>query len=101
MGWEETGGMPVFQTHLEILRMSFFKSEPVAKWLKHLTDAAPYGIYRYRWSDSTTRVVTLAIFAEAEELLLSKSIGYLHGRGRCAKNFISDSHDRMKTGERW
>jgi len=99
--WEETGNMPVFQTHMEICRLSFFKSEPVAKWLKHLTDDAPYGIYRYRWSDSTTRVVTLAMFAAAENLLLSKSTGYLHGRGRCAKNFIADSHERMKTQERW
>lgn len=99
--WEQTGNLPVFQTNFEICRLTFFKSEPVAKWLDALADEEPYGLFRYRWSDANTRVLTLAMFAKEDELLLSKSTGYLHGKGRCAKNFIADVHDRMKTEERW
>ena len=99
--WEDSGNMPVFSTHFEICRLSFFKSEPVQKWLDHLIDGRPFGVYRYRWSDSITRVVTMAMFGTVDNLLLSKTIGYLHGRGRCAKNFIDDAHDRYKTEERW
>lgn len=99
--WEETGNMPVFLTQFEILRRNFFQREEVAKWLDHLTDKEPFGVFRYRWSDSTTRVLTMAMFADEQNLLLSKSTGFLHGRGRCAKNFIADVHDRLKTEERW
>merc|ERR1719273_1420006 len=99
--WEQTGNLPVFQTNFEICRLAFFKSESVVTWLDALADEEPYGLFRFRWSDANTRVLTLAMFAKEDELLLSKSTGYLHGKGRCAKNFIADVHDRMKTEERW
>lgn len=40
-------------------------------------------MFRYRWGDAQTRVFTLAMFASEEEVFLSRSAGYVHGRGKC------------------
>mmetsp|Transcript_31603 Transcript_31603/g.38654 ORF Transcript_31603/g.38654 Transcript_31603/m.38654 type:complete len:376 (+) Transcript_31603:85-1212(+) len=99
--WEEQRNLPVFQTNFEITRVSFFQRADVRKWNEALAERPPYGIFRKRWGDAQFRVLTVAMFAKEENLLLSKSTGYLHGRGRCARNFISEIHDRLRTKGTW
>lgn len=95
--WEEQRNLPVFQTNFEICRKSFFQRKDVMKWHEALAEKHPFGIFRKRWGDAQFRVITVAMFAKEDNILLSKSTGYLHGRGRCAKNFISEIHEQLRT----
>eukprot|EP00586_Coscinodiscus_wailesii_P009120 CAMPEP_0172523466 /NCGR_PEP_ID=MMETSP1066-20121228/293677_1 /TAXON_ID=671091 /ORGANISM="Coscinodiscus wailesii, Strain CCMP2513" /LENGTH=146 /DNA_ID=CAMNT_0013306541 /DNA_START=719 /DNA_END=1155 /DNA_ORIENTATION=- len=61
---DRTKTLPVFQTNFEVDRVAFFKRYDVMKWHAALTEKEPFGVFRYRWGDAQTRVLTMAMFAE-------------------------------------
>lgn len=78
--WNEKGVLRTVGTNFEVSRLSFFQRPDVAKWLDALTETPPYGVFRYRWGDAQTRVLTLAMFGTKENVLLKVHPGYKHGR---------------------
>eukprot|EP00586_Coscinodiscus_wailesii_P019504 CAMPEP_0172504144 /NCGR_PEP_ID=MMETSP1066-20121228/175857_1 /TAXON_ID=671091 /ORGANISM="Coscinodiscus wailesii, Strain CCMP2513" /LENGTH=379 /DNA_ID=CAMNT_0013280173 /DNA_START=11 /DNA_END=1150 /DNA_ORIENTATION=+ len=78
--WKENGVLRTVGTNFEVSRLSFFRRTDVAKWLDALTESPPYGVFRHRWGDAQTRVLTLAMFAKKENILLRVHPGYVHGR---------------------
>lgn len=99
--WYKSRQLPVFQTSFEIMRKSFAQRRMVQRWHEALTEGEPYGPFRKRWSDAQTRVFTLAMFSKKEEVLFSKSIGFLHGNGRCRENSIDEAHERVATKDHY
>lgn len=89
--WRNKNTLPVFGTNFEVNRVSFFRRSDVMKWHEALTEAEPFGVFRYRWGDAQTRVLTMALFAHKDEVssqvLLKRHPGYRHGRGLCAEYF--------------
>jgi len=81
--WENEQSLPIFTKNFEVVRVNFFTRPEVMKWHESLTELEPYGVFRYRWSDAQTRVITLALFAESDELLIHGHPGYRHGMGEC------------------
>jgi len=89
--WMNRQTLPVFGTNFEVNRVSFFMKPEVMKWHEALTESEPFGVFRYRWGDAQTRVLTMAMFADGDEastsVLLKRHPGYRHGRGLCAEYF--------------
>mmetsp|Transcript_21949 Transcript_21949/g.27154 ORF Transcript_21949/g.27154 Transcript_21949/m.27154 type:complete len:347 (-) Transcript_21949:26-1066(-) len=89
--WKEKKTLPVFGTNFEVNRVAFFLRPDVMKWHEALTEAEPFGVFRYRWGDAQTRVLTMALFAKKDDIsnsvLLKRHPGYRHGRGLCAEYF--------------
>lgn len=78
--WNEKHTLRTVGTNFEVSRLAFFQREDVAKWLDALTETPPYGVFRYRWGDAQTRVLTLAMFGTKDNILLKVHPGYKHGR---------------------
>lgn len=83
--WRTHKNVPLFRTNFEVDRVSFFRREDVMKWHESLSEIEPFGIWRKRWGDAQTRFLTMAIFGSKDSILLSSSVGYVHGRGVCSQ----------------
>jgi len=97
--WHEQEVLPVFQTSFEIVRRSFIQQKMVKRWHETLTEIEPFGPFRKRWSDAQTRVFTIAFFTKQEEVLFSRSSGFLHGFKKCEENGIGQAWERVATKE--
>eukprot|EP00586_Coscinodiscus_wailesii_P023433 CAMPEP_0172520484 /NCGR_PEP_ID=MMETSP1066-20121228/292032_1 /TAXON_ID=671091 /ORGANISM="Coscinodiscus wailesii, Strain CCMP2513" /LENGTH=744 /DNA_ID=CAMNT_0013303257 /DNA_START=275 /DNA_END=2509 /DNA_ORIENTATION=+ len=78
--WADDATLPFFHKNFEVSRVSFFRRADVRKWHEALTEREPYGVFRLRWSDANTRVLTMAMFAEPDRILTRKHFGYRHGK---------------------
>jgi len=85
--WNTNRTLPIFSKNFEVSRVSFFQRSMVMKWHDALTDEQPYGVFRYRWSDAQTKVLTMAMFADPDTIYFNKHPGYKHGRGVCRDYF--------------
>lgn len=77
--------LPVFKTNFEICSRKFFQSPEVMQWHESLTELEPFGVWRGRWGDAQTRFLTMAMFTTEEQVYISETEGYLHGRGLCVE----------------
>lgn len=77
--------LPVFKTNFEICSRRFFQSTEVMQWHESLTELEPFGVWRGRWGDAQTRFLTMAMFTTEEQVYISETEGYLHGRGLCVE----------------
>eukprot|EP00586_Coscinodiscus_wailesii_P012004 CAMPEP_0172496306 /NCGR_PEP_ID=MMETSP1066-20121228/84986_1 /TAXON_ID=671091 /ORGANISM="Coscinodiscus wailesii, Strain CCMP2513" /LENGTH=354 /DNA_ID=CAMNT_0013268529 /DNA_START=59 /DNA_END=1123 /DNA_ORIENTATION=- len=84
--WKNKGELATVQTNFEVSRLSFFRRADVAKWQDALTDHEPWGVFRHRWGDAQTRVLTLAMFSKSDEVLSTEHMGYVHGRDKFMEN---------------
>ncbi|CAM4979272.1 unnamed protein product [Rotaria socialis] len=50
-----------YYNNFEIMKISFFLSPDVRRWVQYIEDTR--GIYKYRWGDALLRYLTLAYFA--------------------------------------
>lgn len=53
--------------NFEVVKLDFFRRKDVWQWIEEIDRTN--GIFKYRWGDAPLRYVTLAIFAEAHEVL--------------------------------
>lgn len=100
--WESSCDLPKFSNSFEVMRRVFFQSPEVMKWNRALSEDFPFGIYRNHWSDSYTRFLTLAIFAEPDQFLISSSeflieeLGFAHDSEQGCLNYnIDDILERL------
>merc|ERR1711918_84907 len=77
--WDRHGTLPIFMTSFEIIRKGFMQRDDVRKFHDAVTEREPFGVFRYQWSHSAIRVLTAALFADSDEIMTSKPIGYYHG----------------------
>lgn len=67
-----------YYNNFEVANIEFFKREYVRRWVEAID--ATQGIFKYRWGDAVLRYLTLAIFAEKQEVLhrLDYDLPYCH-----------------------
>ncbi len=53
--------------NFEVMKLEFFRRQNVRQWIEEVDRTN--GIFKYRWGDAPLRYITLAIFAEAHEIL--------------------------------
>lgn len=53
--------------NFEVIKLEFFRRKDVWKWIEEVDRTN--GIFKYRWGDAPLRYITLAMFAEADEVL--------------------------------
>lgn len=85
--WEAEQTLPLFQTNFEVSRKEWMQRADVMAWHDALTEAEPFGIFRYRWGDAVTRFLTAAMFASNEMIMTSHPDGYGH-KERCVKEDV-------------
>ena len=56
-----------YYNNFEITRVQFFQRQDVRHWVEFIDST--YGIFMYRWGDAVLRYLTLALFAERQEVL--------------------------------
>lgn len=81
--WSKQKRLPIFYNNFEIDRVSFFQRHDVRKFHHAISEATPFGIFRYRWGDAAVRFLTIAIFSSPDELDTRDLPGYKHGTGLC------------------
>ena len=87
--------LPVFRTNFELISKSFMQSKWVVKWHEALTENSPFGLYKYGWSDTAERFLTLAMFATNDKIATKGVVGYGHGSA-CPKEYIEQELTRLK-----
>ncbi len=78
---EDLNSLPVLTNDFEVVKMSFMQSPEVSDWLNYITDNE--FIYEYKWNTNAERFMTVAIFAQAEQISTTPILGYVQ------KDFIS------------
>ena len=53
--------------NFEVMKLEFFRRESVREWIE--TVDRTHGIFLYRWGDAILRYITMALFAEPNEVL--------------------------------
>jgi hypothetical protein len=53
--------------NFEVMKLEFFRRPNVRQWIEEVDRTN--GIFKYRWGDAPLRYITLAMFAEAHEVL--------------------------------
>jgi len=56
-----------YYNNFEVMKLEFFQRQNVRQWIEEVDRTN--GIFKYRWGDALLRYITLAIFAEAHEVL--------------------------------
>jgi hypothetical protein len=56
-----------YYNNFEITKIKFFQRKDVRHWIEFIDST--YGIFKYRWGDAVLRYLTLALFAERQEVL--------------------------------
>jgi hypothetical protein len=56
-----------YYNNFEITKVKFFQRQDVFHWVEFIDST--YGIFKYRWGDAVLRYLTLALFAERQEIL--------------------------------
>ena len=56
-----------YYNNFEITKVKFFQRKDVRHWVEFIDST--YGIFKYRWGDAVLRYLTLALFAERQEVL--------------------------------
>jgi hypothetical protein len=56
-----------YYNNFEITKVKFFQRKDVRHWVDFIDST--YGIFKYRWGDAVLRYLTLALFAEKQEVL--------------------------------
>jgi hypothetical protein len=56
-----------YYNNFEIMKVQFFQRKDVCHWVEFIDST--YGIFKYRWGDAVLRYLTLALFAERQEIL--------------------------------
>ncbi|CAF3304200.1 unnamed protein product [Rotaria sp. Silwood2] len=56
-----------YYNNFEISKVEFFRREEVRRWVDAIDST--HGIFKYRWSDAILGYLTLAVFAEQNEVL--------------------------------
>ena len=62
-----TGSVLTYENNFEIVYVPFFKQNHVKDFISYIEDSL--GIFLYRWGDAGIRYVTLALFAEDDEVI--------------------------------
>ncbi len=72
--WE----VPNFWNNVEVMDLSFMRRKDVLDFTKAVDESQ--GIFLYRWGDAPLRYITLALFANATEILHRSKLGldYCH-----------------------
>jgi hypothetical protein len=67
-----------YYNNFEVSKTKFFQREDVRRWVDAID--ATQGIFKYRWGDAVLRYLTLAIFAQPNEVLhrLHYNLSYCH-----------------------
>ena len=70
----------IIYNNFEISNITFFRQADVMAFQRAITEMEPFGVFRKRWGDAPIRTLTLAIFADASQVLwnVTKSKGYEH-----------------------
>lgn len=56
-----------YYNNFEVCKMEFFRRREVRHWIDAID--MTHGIFKYRWGDAVLRYLTMALFAEAHEVL--------------------------------
>jgi mannosyltransferase len=64
--------------NFEVMKLEFFRRDNVRQWIEKVDQI--HGILKYRWGDATLRYITLAMFAETNEVLhrTDYNLSYCH-----------------------
>jgi hypothetical protein len=64
--------------NFEVMKLEFFRRHNVRQWIENVDQT--HGILKYRWGDATLRYITLAMFAETNEVLhrTDYNLSYCH-----------------------
>lgn len=64
--------------NFEVIKMEFFRRQEIRQWIENIDSTN--GIFYYRWGDAILRYLTLAIFAEKNQVLhrLDYNLPYCH-----------------------
>jgi hypothetical protein len=67
-----------YYNNFEITKVKFFQRKDVCHWVEFIDST--YGIFKYRWGDAVLRYLTLALFAERQEVLYrdNYNLSYCH-----------------------
>ena len=78
--WEAVRERKIIYNNFEISNITFFRQPDVMAFQRAVSDSEPFGVFRKRWGDAPIRTLTLAIFAEATEVIWNSTIqqGYEH-----------------------
>ncbi|UJR19890.1 hypothetical protein I4U23_023023 [Adineta vaga] len=67
-----------YANNFEVLQLEFFRRSDVRQWIEMIDQT--HGIFKYRWGDAILRYLTIALFADQQEVLHRSdySLSYCH-----------------------
>jgi hypothetical protein len=68
--------IPHYWNNFEVVDLSFMQRNDVVDFLQVVDESQ--GIFLYRWGDAPLRYITLAIFANANEILYREGLGLIY-----------------------
>ncbi len=70
--------VPNYRTNIEVIDLSLMRRKEVLDFVKAIDESK--GIFLYQWSDAPLRYITLALFANASQVLHRETLGlgYFH-----------------------
>jgi hypothetical protein len=68
--------LPIFSNNFEVVDLSFMQREDVVDFTQTIDESK--GIFLYRWGDAPLRYITLALFANATEILHRQALGLIY-----------------------
>jgi hypothetical protein len=68
--------LPIFSNNFEVVDLSLMQREDVVDFIQTIDESR--GIFLYRWGDAPLRYITLAIFANATEILHRQALGLIY-----------------------
>jgi len=76
--FNKTWEIPNFWNNIEAIDLSFIRRKEVLDFIQAIDESK--GIFLYRWGDAPLRYITLALFANASQILYRPKLGlgYCH-----------------------
>jgi len=76
--FNKTWEIPNFWNNIEVVDLSFMRRKEVLDFIQAIDESK--GIFLYRWGDAPLRYITLALFANASQILYRPKLGlgYCH-----------------------
>jgi len=71
--------MPSFYNNFEVTSVDFFRQPHVMAFQRHLSENPPHGIFRHKWGDAPIRMLTVALFAQPDQIAWGLNEHYGHG----------------------